>query len=312
MRMMIIGASGQLGTELVRVFSDMDLIQADRENAGVTMDIRDAARVEAILDEMKPEIVVNTAAFHNLLTCERAPEEAFAVNAIAVGRLARCCAARNIRLVHFSTNYVFGGTVFYNVTGDVGPGNAPSPRPYVEEDAPSPINVLGASKLAGEHLALAYHQDIQIIRTAALYGVAACHSRGGDRNFVENILYLARTGRPMRLIEDITTTPTHAADLAEQARLIIERGEPGVYHATCEGSCTWHAFGVAVLEECGIAPRVAPEPSRSRDFQTPVRRPGFSVLENARLKRMGIAAMPHWRDALRRYLRLAGHLPKTS
>ncbi len=91
-----------------------------------------------------------------------------------------------------------------------------------------------------------------------------------------------------------------------------ERGEPGVYHATCEGSCTWHAFGVAVLEECGIAPRVAPEPSRSRDFQTPVRRPGFSVLENARLKRMGIAAMPHWRDALRRYLRLAGHLPKTS
>jgi dTDP-4-dehydrorhamnose reductase len=309
MRILIIGAGGQVGTELTKVFADADLVLADRSDAPVTLDLRDTSRITETLDAHRPDVVVNTAAFHNLLNCERQPAEAFAVNAIAVGDLAKACAARKIRLVHFSSNYVFGGTVFHETTRDTDQNAAPRPRPYREEDAPSPINVLGASKLTGEYLALAYHSDTQIIRSAALYGVAACHSRGGEQNFVENILYLARTGRPMRLIQDITTTPTHAADLARLTRKIIERGGPGIYHATCEGWCTWYEFGRAILEECGIRPVREPEPVPARQFQTPVRRPGYSVLENGRVKQLGMANMPHWREALRCYLRLAGHLP---
>jgi len=308
MRILIIGAGGQLGTELARVFSDVDLVLVDRSDAPVVLDLRDAPRIAEVLDVHKPDVVINTAAFHNLLACERQPEEAFAVNAIAVGNLAKACAARNIRLAHFSSNYIFGGAVFHEVTRDATLDGPPRPRPYREDDAPSPVNVLGASKLAGEYLALAYHEQAQVIRTAALYGVAACHSRGGERNFVENSLYLARTGRPMRLIDDIVTTPTHAADLAEQVRKIVEHGSPGVYHATCEGACTWYEFGQAVLEECGIRPAMVPEPVPARQFQAPVRKPSYSVLENSRIKQMGCASMPSWRDALRHYLRLAGHL----
>ena len=309
MRVLIIGAGGQLGTELVKVFADMDPVQADRTGAPVTLDLRDTAGVVNVLDTFRPDVVINTAAFHNLLSCEQQPAEAFAVNATAVVGLARACTARKIRLVHFSSNYVFGGTVFYKTTRDAEQDRAPQPRPYREEDAPSPINVLGASKLAGEYLALAYHDDTQIIRTAALYGVSACHSRDGEKNFVENILHLARTGRPMRLIQDIITTPTHAADLAGLTRQIVEHGGPGLYHATCEGWCTWYEFGRAVLEECGIRPVSGPEPVAARQFQTPVRRPGYSVLENGRIKQLGLSNLPHWREALRHYLRLAGHLP---
>ncbi|HOQ88552.1 MAG TPA: dTDP-4-dehydrorhamnose reductase [Candidatus Hydrogenedentes bacterium] len=308
MRIMIIGSSGQLGSELLHRFSDAEVIPVDRTEAAVTLDIRDSARTAEVLDSEKPDMVINTAAFHNLLACEQQPAEAFAVNATATGNLAKLCAKRGIRLVHFSTNYVFGGTVFHDTTRDAAPDGPVPPRPYREDDPPSPINVLGASKLAGEYLIQAYHPEVQIIRTAALYGVAACQSRGGDRNFVENILHLAKTKRPMRLIQDIVTTPTHAADLAVQVRKIVDLGGPGVYHATCEGWCTWYEFGCAVLEECGISPASRPEAVSARQFQTPVRRPGYSVLENSRVKSLGIADMPSWRESLRRYLRLAGHL----
>ncbi|HNR35587.1 MAG TPA: dTDP-4-dehydrorhamnose reductase [Candidatus Hydrogenedentes bacterium] len=282
MRVLVTGAKGQLGTEVCAAYADVELISVDIDR----VDLRDTDAVHALIaDETRPDLVVNTAAAHNVPECEKDPATAFAVNAAAVRAMAAACRACGARMVHISTDYVFGSG---------------GKRPYVETDLPAPLNVYAASKLAGEFLLAAECPDHVILRTAALYGHAPCVAKGG-KNFVQLMLHLAATRPEIRVVTDEITTPTYTRALAAQIRLVAEKGKPGLYHATCNGECSWYDFAKAIFEETNTSANLLP--ATSADFPSPVKRPNYSVLCNKRLQDQGIDIMPHWRDALRAYVR---------
>lgn len=285
MKVLIIGAEGQLGMELCREFASDDLERADLDGAGHHVDIRDSAAVRRLVEEVHPDIVINTAAAHNVAQCEEDPGLAFSVNALGVWHLAEACRTCRAGLVHISTDYVFG--------------RDEQRRPYVETDLPGPVNVYGASKLAGEHLIGASGVEHIIVRSAALYGSAPCRAKGG-RNFVTTMLELARRKPEVRVVIDEVTTPTFAAVLARQIHVLAVKGEAGLYHATCQGSCSWYEFAQAIFEERGVTTPLIPE--HAAGFPSPVRRPAYSVLENRHAQQQGLDIMPSWREALRAYL----------
>lgn len=292
MRVLIVGALGQLGTDLCREFADTELYRADLDGDAHHLDIRNYAQVRRfILGTVKPELVFNCAAAHNVPRCEREPAPAFAVNAAGARHLAMACNTAKARLVHVSTDYVFG----HGAT-----------KPLLETDLPAPLNVYAVSKLAGEYLVAAECPDHLIIRTAAIYGTAPCRAKGG-RNFVEMMLHLAATRPEVKVVTDEITTPTHTAALARQMRLLAEKGEAGLYHVTCQGACSWHDFAQAIFEETQTDIRLVP--TSSAEFQSPVKRPGYSVLENRHAQQQGLDIMPPWRDALRDYLTARGKSP---
>lgn len=286
MRVLVVGAEGQLGHALCDVFSDVECFRADLDGAGHHVDITDRAAVARLVAELKPTHVCNAAAAHNVPRCEEQPEHAFRVNAIGTWHLALACRDAGARLIHVSTDYVFGlgGT-----------------RPYTETDLPAPVSVYGASKLAGEQLALGYGGDSIVCRTAALYGPAPCRAKDG-MNFVSLMLHLAATRPEVRVVNDEFTTPTSTLALARQMRVLAEHGAPGLYHCTCQGQASWYEFAAAVFEETGTTTTLVPV--GSQEFQTAVRRPDYSVLENRHAQAQGLDHMPPWRDALREYLRL--------
>jgi len=282
MRVLVTGAEGQLGTEICAAYAGADLVPVDIDR----VDLRDADAMSALIaNDIKPDLVINTAAAHNVPECEKDPATAFAVNATAVRTMAIACRACGARLVHISTDYVFG---------------LGGKTPYVETDLPAPLNVYAASKLAGEHLLAAECRNYVILRTAALYGHAPCVAKGG-KNFVQLMLHLAATRPEIRVVTDETTTPTYTRALAAQIRLVAERGGPGLYHATCNGECSWYDFAKAIFEETNTPANLLP--ATSSDFPSPVKRPDYSVLCNKRLQVQGLDIMPHWRDALREYVR---------
>jgi len=285
MRVVVIGSGGQLGTEVCAVYADADLHAVDVD----TLDVRDAAAcMDLIAGGLCPSVVINTAAFHNVPKCEEEPDMAFAVNATGAKNLAVACQDCGARLVHVSTDYVFGN------------GGA---RPYIETDRPAPLSVYGASKLAGEHLVAAYCDNHVIVRAAALYGPAPCLAKEG-MNFVKLMLHLAATRGEVKVVTDEVTTPTYTKALAEQIKLVAEKGEPGLYHATCHGACSWYEFAKAVFEETLTDVKLLP--ATSEDFPSPVKRPEYSVLENKHLQDQGLDIMAPWREALRTYLATGG------
>jgi len=286
MRVLVIGAAGQLGVDLCAAFSNEALYRADLDGSDITLDVCDQSAVQRIIHDLRPDIVVNTAAEHEVEQCETKPARAFMVNATGALWVAQACAQTGARLLHISTDYVFGGA-------------PPQPlRPYGEDDPPAPLNVYGASKCAGEHLIAAICPDYLIVRTAALYGLAPCRGKGG-RNFVETMLSLAAAGREIKVVTDVFTSPTCTLALARQLRLLAEKARPGVYHAACTGVCSWYEFAKAIFEETNVQTTVTP--AKMADFQSKVRRPNFVALENKRANEAGINIMSHWREALTEY-----------
>ena len=295
MRVLVIGALGQLGTDICAELVNEDICRTDLDGGDIVMDVTDRQVVHKCIADVAPDIVINTAAEHEVETCEAHPERAFNVNATGAFYVAQACAVAKIRLVHISTDYVFGGMPPYPL------------RPYRETDMPAPLNVYGASKRAGEHLIAAVCTDFIIVRTAALYGLAPCRGKGG-RNFVETMLTLASSGRDIKVVTDIHTSPTCTLALARQLRLLAEKGEPGIYHAACSGVCSWYEFAQAIFEEMGIAAPL--QAAKARDFQSLVRRPAYVALENSHAQSKEIDIMPDWREALKEYAaarRLAEH-----
>jgi dTDP-4-dehydrorhamnose reductase len=285
MKTLVIGAAGQLGSDVCRVFQDTELHAADLDGADIALDItreEDVRRI--IVEELRPDVVVNTAAAHNVPQCQQHPDVAFAVNATGSLHLATACEAAGARLIHISTDYVFG----YGGT-----------RPYTEDDMPAPLSVYAASKLAGEHLIAAECRNHCIVRTSGLYGASPCRAKGG-KNFIELMLHLAATRGEVKVVTDEIVTPTYTRALAQQLRLLAEKGEPGLYHATCNGLCSWYEFAKAVFEETGTPVKLSP--TTSAEFPSPVKRPSYSVLRNKHLQDQGLDIMPDWRDALRAYL----------
>ncbi|HLC22054.1 MAG TPA: dTDP-4-dehydrorhamnose reductase [Candidatus Methylomirabilis sp.] len=279
MTTVVIGANGQLGSELRQAFKGHDLVPL----AHTDLELTDRAQVREALDKYRPGLILNTAAYHRVDECEDEAERAFAVNALAVRDLA--IAAREIGavLVHFSTDYVF---------------DCRQSRPYREGDPPGPLSVYATSKLAGEFFVRAVLDRYFLIRTCGLYGTAGSRGKGG--NFVETMLRLAREGREIRVVGDQVLTPTSAKELAKKVRQLVETGRYGLYHITNSGECSWYQFASAILELAGLRARLSETTSAA--YGARATRPAYSVLDNANLRSLGLDDLRDWRDALADYL----------
>ncbi|MGH7409450.1 MAG: dTDP-4-dehydrorhamnose reductase [Candidatus Methylomirabilis sp.] len=279
MTTLLIGADGQLASELQEAFKDRHLVPLRHAD----LELADRARVEDTLHRYRPRLVLNTAAYHRVDECEDFPERAFAVNAVAVRNLAIAAKEIGAVVVHFSTDYVFDGH---------------QRRPYRETDSPGPLSVYAASKLAGEYFVRAILDRYFLIRTCGLYGLAGSREKGG--NFVETMLRLAREGREIRVVGDQVLTPTSARELARKARQLVETGQYGLYHITNNGECSWHQFAQAIFGLAGLNPRLSETTSAA--YGARANRPTYSVLENAKLRSLGLDDLRDWREALKEYL----------
>src|SRR5579885_717071 len=279
MKVLLIGHRGQLGADLRNAFAGEDLYLSTQEE----MRVQDAAQVEAAVGSIRPDVILNCAAFHRVDECEDRPEAAFEVNVFGVRNLALAAQAANAVLVHFSTDYVFDG---------------PRREPYAETDLPCPRCIYGVSKLSGEFLLQALWPRHFICRVSGLYGYTGSREKG--TNFVELMISLARQGKPIRVVNDQVLTPTSTMDVAAAVRRLVDTGGYGLYHLTNAGACSWYEFAAAVFEFSGLHPDLTPVTSEA--FPARARRPAYSVLDNRRLRETGFEDLPHWRDALRRYI----------
>ena len=280
MKIALIGASGQLGTDLAAVFrrrGDEVVSLAHSE-----VDIRDSARLTALVGGTHPDVVISTAAFHKVEECEKQPLLAFDVNVVGAANLARACEDEGCSAAFFSTDYVFGNG---------------QRLAYSETDLPQPLNVYGASKLAAEHLLAIGCTRHFIIRTCGLYGLAGSSGKGG--NFVENMLKRAASGGQVRVVHDQILTPSYTLDVAEAVAQLITTNRYGTYHVTNEGECSWFEFTEELFRQEGL--RVDLIPVTTDQFPSPVKRPSYSVLSKRKLRSLHIE-MPSWQDALARYL----------
>lgn len=285
-RVVVIGASGQLGHDLVNELgASFEVIALGHERIEIT----DDASARAAILPLQPRAVVNCAAFVRVDDCESQAAQAFAVNAIGALNVARAAVESGAKCVQISTDYVFDGA---------------KDSPYLEADATAPVNVYGASKLAGEFLVRQAAKDWLIVRVASLFGKTGARGKGG--NFIETILSKARAGDALKVIDDIQIAPTYARDAARAVSQLIARDGQGIVHAVNGGSCSWFEFAKSALELCRMDASITAVPSSQ--FPTPARRGHNSVLASARLTAEFHVAMPHWRDALRAYLVEKGHL----
>ena len=278
MRIMIIGADGQLGTDLVRTLDGelTPLTHADVE-------ISDRSSVDAAMLRHKPELVINTAAYHQVDLAEDDPAPAFATNTIGARNLALACAANDVDLFHVSTDYVFGGD---------------KREPYVETDLPGPLNVYGTSKLAGENFVRALAPRSYVARTTGLFGIAG--SREGRSNFVETMLRLAGQERGIKVVADQYMSPTYTYDLAVAMGQLIETRKYGTYHITNADSCSWFELATAVFRIANLTPNL--DKATSAEFGAKAKRPLYSVLGNGALERAKVPRLRPWREGLEAYL----------
>ncbi len=288
MKVTIIGANGQIGSDLAKAFR-----ASGAHVDGLThqdIDIAVTASVESKLAEIKPDVVVNTAAFHNVEACENDPQAAFAVNAIGARNLAMAAAKGPFKLIHISTDYVFDGQ---------------KGQPYVEEDCPRPLNCYGNSKLSGEHFVQAMAGNYAVVRVCGLYGAEPCRAKMG-LNFVKTMLKLARERGEVKVTADEFVTPTYTLAAAEQIVKLAGASETGLFHVTPQGQCSWYEFAEAIFQYTQTTVKLLP--ATSADFPAKVPRPRYSVLDNRHLRTAGIDIMPPWKECLRSYLKETGEL----
>ncbi len=280
MRVLITGGNGQLAHDLQRALCGHEVHSLPRKR----LDICDRAQTAAIIQAVKPDVLINTAAFHHVDDCESQQELAFATNAFAVRYLAQLCKEQDALFVHVSTDYVFGGQA--------------KRFPLSEDDIPAPLSVYGTSKLAGEYLAQLTWRKSLIVRTCGLYGVAGASGRGG--NFVQTMLRKAREGAALRVVDDQECTPTATKDLAQKVARLITQDLTGIVHITNAGSCTWYEFAKAIFAIAGIDADLTP--TTSQEYETPAVRPPYSVLARGRLAALGQDDLRPWQAALASYL----------
>lgn len=283
MKVAILGANGQLGTDLQTAFADAEVIALTRAD----FDVCDAAAARVALTRLTPELVINCTAFHKVEACEEDPERAFAVNAAAAARLAGLARELGARFVHISTDYVYGASQAQRLSEDV---------------PPAPLQVYGASKAAGEWLVLLAQPDALIVRSSGLFGVAGSSGKGG--NFIQTVLRLARERGEMRMVNDQRLSPTYTADLAGAIRKLVEHATSGIVHVTNSGVCSWFELASWVVEAAGLKATV--QGVTTTEFGAPVRRPAYSALENARWHECGWPPLRSWRDAVAEYLAAKG------
>jgi dTDP-4-dehydrorhamnose reductase len=280
MKYALLGASGQLGRDLQSRLRG-DVVAWTREHADLTRPVE----LRAALEALRPDIVVNCAAYNLVDKAESDPAGAFAVNAWGVRDLALTCRNLGCVLVHFSTDYVFGLEENRRT-------------PWIETDAPGPVSVYGLSKLAGEYLVRSLCPRHFIVRTCGLYGVWGSGGKGG--NFVETMLRLAGQSKPLRVVADQSCTPTYTVDLAAATAALATTERYGLYHVTNSGSCSWYEFAAAIFERVGLKVELAP--ITNREFGAPARRPAYSVLSTSAYHALGLPSLRPWQEALTAYL----------
>ena len=279
-RAAVFGARGQLGVELCR-----DLGRRGFEIRGYergALDITNPESVERAIAEFDPSVVFNAAAYNQVDLAEREPVGAYECNALGVRNIALACRQNNARLIHFSTDYVFDGTLG---------------RPYVETDATHPLGAYAVSKLAGELYAQAYLERPIIIRTSGVFGPGGLNTARG--NFPELMLRLAREAKPIRIVDDHVASPTFAPALASRSIDVFEKGLDGVFHIGGGTPVSWFDFAKMIFATAGIEANLTA--TNAREYRTAANRPRFSALENARLREAGIEAMPSLGEALAQY-----------
>ena len=276
MRVLVTGAKGQLGTDLVLFMEELgwDVHSFGRE----ALDVTDADLVNRILDRIRPDVVFHTAAYTQVDQAEVEEDRAFLVNAQGTKHVAQAAEAVNAKLCYISTDYVFDGR---------------AAAPYREEDEANPISVYGQSKLAGERYVQEISSRYFIVRTAWVYG---CHGR----NFVSTMLQLAKTHQEVRVVNDQIGSPTFTEDLVRFLIQLVQTDQYGIYHATNSGSCSWYEFAKAIFEEAGIQIQVTP--IRTEELPRKAQRPQYSVLAHGAIRRNGFEDLRHWRDALQDYM----------
>jgi dTDP-4-dehydrorhamnose reductase len=276
MKVLIAGCLGMLGTDLMAAFSPVhDVIGLDLPE----MDIAVLEQCDARMQELRPDVVINAAAFTRVDDCETQEKKAFLVNGHGAGNLSKAAASTGSLFVHYSTDYIFDGL---------------KSEAYLEEDAPNPKSIYGKSKLLGEDLIRRNCPNHLIIRTSWLFG------RNGP-NFIRTIVDLARKGAPLRVVDDQRGSPTYSRDLAAYTLKMIAAGCRSTYHVTNSGSCTWFELASRAVQWAGIeGVSIAPVPTS--EFPRPAPRPANSILANARLKQDGLALMRPWQTAAREYI----------
>jgi dTDP-4-dehydrorhamnose reductase len=280
MQITIIGANGQLGSQLVETFS------SDHEVTGLNhsdIEISDIQQSANVLDRIKPDVVINTAAFHHVPKCETEPQTAFKVNAIGALNLAQIAEKQGFTLVHYSTDYVFDGL---------------NKTPYTENDATNPLNMYALTKLNGETLIRNNCRRYFVLRISGIYGNVACRAKGG--NFIMTMTKAARERDLVKVVDDEILTPTPVTYIAENTKLLLKHDNYGLFHMTCQDECSWYEFANVIFDTLKLkTPLIA---CKSDEFPSAVKRPMYSVLENQKLKLADIDQMPHWRDALTKFL----------
>jgi dTDP-4-dehydrorhamnose reductase len=278
---LLIGRTGQLGGDILRLNRDLEIVAPERGE----LDITQPAQIAAAMARHRPGLVISCAAFHNVPLCEERPAEAFQVNCVAVRDLAAACRDAGARLVTFSSDYVFSGD---------------QRTPYGEDDLPGPVQMYGVTRLAGENAALAAApKHVLVVRTCGLYGASGARSKGG--NFVDGRVADARAGRTIEMACEQTVAPTSTEDLAKAVLALVHApgAAPGIYHLVNEGECTWYELTCAIVKILGLQAKVVPVDRGGRTGN--MRRPLYSVLANRKARRLGIV-LPPWRDSLQRYL----------
>lgn len=284
-QILLVGANGQVGQELQSTLAPLGTVTSVDRN---TIDITVAERVQQLVSELQPQVIVNAAAYTAVDKAENEPEQAMLINGTATGTLAEQAKAVGAKLIHISTDYVFDGS---------------KSQPYLESDSPSPLGVYGVSKLAGEKAVQEVDGVYSIVRTAWVYGAL------GKGNFVKTMLRLGADREEVRVVMDQVGSPTWAKDLATAIAQMIPRltsETKGIYHYTNSGVISWYDFAVAIFEEARSLhfplkiQRVTP--ITTADYPTPARRPPYSVLSPVKTAGLLGAHSPYWRDSLRQML----------
>lgn len=277
MKVIVTGAKGQLGTDLVQLLKDLpdyDVYGFGRDE----LDITNLNQVQKLFAEIKPDLVIHAAAYTKVDLAESEMDTAFKVNAIGTRNVAIATESAKSRLVYVSTDYVFNGE---------------ATKPLNEFEQTSPVSVYGKSKLAGEQFVREFHSKYFIVRTSWVYGIHG-------QNFVKTMLKLAQEKDQLSVVHDQIGSPTYSLDLASQIIAIASTTKYGTYHVSNSGICSWYEFAKAIFEEENVEFDV--KPCATEDFPRPAPRPKYSVFDHMGLRLNGFNEMRHWRDALRDFL----------
>ena len=281
MKIAVIGANGQLGTDCCEVFSSKhEIVPLTHHD----IEIADIDNVKKVLGELKADAVVCTAAAHNVPKCESEPEVAFKINGIGSLNLAKVSTDLGFKLVQYSTDYVFDGRKM---------------KSYVETDAVFPQSVYAVTKYAGEQFIQNYCNKFFVVRVSGIYGKIPCRAKGG--NFISTMAKLAKEKPEVRVVSDEILTPTPTREIAKNTLALLETEAYDVYHMTCEGAVSWYEFAKTIFETLKFTTPLYE--ASVKDFPLVVKRPFYSVLENANLKKIALNQMPEWKPALIDFLK---------